>query len=212
MNIGQKEAATQQQYATGCLSMVAFYYLLRIGEYTMKAARNLTKQTVPFKLEDATFFKKNAQGQLKQLPRSAPVEEILSADGATLKLDNQKNGWKGVCMYQESTGEGINNPVKVLVRQYIHIWANTSNFSTPLSAYFVDGEQYNLTNKDVSVVLKLAATILEYPAKKGHPNQTSGHPLSPQWWCKCAISVVFFRHTNPKNGVVARGHLQRIYP
>jgi hypothetical protein len=31
----------------------------------------------------------------------------LSADSATLKLDNQKNGWKGVCVHQEKNGEGL---------------------------------------------------------------------------------------------------------
>ncbi|KAL7460134.1 hypothetical protein ACHAXS_000599 [Conticribra weissflogii] len=149
--------------------MVAFYYLLRIGEYTMKATQNMTKQTVLFKLEDTTFFKKNAQGQLKQLPRLALVDKILLADGATLKLDNQKNGWKGVCVYQESTGDKINNPVKALARQYVHIRTHTSDFSSPLSAYFVDGKHYDLTNKDVSAALKLAATLLEYPTNKGIP-------------------------------------------
>jgi hypothetical protein len=39
--------------------MIAFYYLLQVGEYTVKGSRNNTKQTVQFKYEDVTFFKKN---------------------------------------------------------------------------------------------------------------------------------------------------------
>lgn len=149
--------------------MVAFYYLLGIGEYSMKAVRNTTKQTVPFKLEDCTFFKKDQHGQLKQLPQNAPAEQLLPANSATLKLDNQKNGWKGVCIHQESTGDEINNPVKALACHYIHIQQHTSNFKTPLSAYYVDGVQHHLTDKDVSAALKLAAIILEYPERKGIP-------------------------------------------
>ena len=42
---------------------------------------------------------------MRQLPINSLDIEILSADGATLKLDNQKNGWKGVCVYQEHNGD-----------------------------------------------------------------------------------------------------------
>ena len=90
--------------------MTAFYYLLRVGEYTIKGSRNNTKQTVQFKYEDITFFKKN-NGELRCLPRDAPAHLISSANGATLKLDNQKNGWKGVCVYHESNGEASHCPV-----------------------------------------------------------------------------------------------------
>jgi len=72
--------------------MVAFYYLLRVGKYTVKGLRNNTKQTVQVKYEDITFFKKNNHGELRCLPWDAPAHLISSANGATLKLDNQKNG------------------------------------------------------------------------------------------------------------------------
>ncbi len=52
------------QRATADLTMIAFYYLLRVGEYTVKGSRNNTKQTVQFKYEDVSFFKKNTCGQL----------------------------------------------------------------------------------------------------------------------------------------------------
>ncbi len=51
------------------LTLIAFYYLLRIGEYTMKGKQNNMKQTVQFKYEDITFFKKNSSGQLRCLSR-----------------------------------------------------------------------------------------------------------------------------------------------
>ncbi len=63
------------------------------------------KQTVQFKVEDVTFFKTDKHGTLHCLPRNAPVSLIMTAESATLKLDNQKNGWKGVCVHQEANGE-----------------------------------------------------------------------------------------------------------
>jgi hypothetical protein len=111
---GLVSTATSLDRAIGDLSLIAFYYLFRIGEYTVKGNRNNTKQTIQFKYKDVTFFKKNRAGQLRCLPRNAPAHLIATADGTTLKLDNQKNGWKGVCIYQEANGKEYLCPVRAL--------------------------------------------------------------------------------------------------
>ena len=72
-----------------------------------------------FKLEDTMFFCQDAKIHLHQLPIHALDEEILSADGATLKLDNQKNGWKGVCVYQKHNGDEKFRPVRELDRRCV---------------------------------------------------------------------------------------------
>ena len=118
---GRNSSSTPLDQAIGDLTLIAFYYLLRIGEYTVKGKRNKTKQTVQFKYEDITFFKKNAAGKLRCLPCNAAPSLILTADGATMKLDNQKNGWKGVCVYHEASGKDYLCPVRSLGRRYIHI-------------------------------------------------------------------------------------------
>ena len=58
----------------------------------VKVQRNKTKQTVQFKLEDVMFFCWGAKGCLRQLLTNALDEDIFSAEGVTLKLDNHKNG------------------------------------------------------------------------------------------------------------------------
>jgi hypothetical protein len=78
--------------AVGDLTLIAFYHLLCMGEYIVKGTRNKSKQTVQFKLEDITFFHWNETGQLWCLPRDAPFDLLLGAEGACLKHDNQKNG------------------------------------------------------------------------------------------------------------------------
>jgi hypothetical protein len=65
---GRTATATTLDQAVGDLELIAFYYLLRIGEYTVKGSWNETKQTVQFKYEDVTFFRKNRAGQLRCLP------------------------------------------------------------------------------------------------------------------------------------------------
>jgi hypothetical protein len=57
VDLGYGKGRTPHSQAIGDLALIAFYYLLRIGEYTIKSKHNNTKQTVQFKLEDVQFFK-----------------------------------------------------------------------------------------------------------------------------------------------------------
>jgi hypothetical protein len=96
--MGYGKSGSTRAKAIGDLLLIAFYYLLCIGKYTVKGKRNNKKQTVQFKLEDViTFFKKNKVGTLVCLPRTAPASVVMAADSATLKLDNQKK-WVERCV------------------------------------------------------------------------------------------------------------------
>jgi hypothetical protein len=134
VEMGYGKSGLPHAQAIGDLSLIVFYYLLRIGEYTVKGKRNNTKQTVQFKLEDVTFFKKNKAGTLVCLPTTAPASIVMLADSALLKLDNQKNGWKSVCVHQEANG-----PVHALVRRVLHLRKNNVDGKTFLSAFFCEG-------------------------------------------------------------------------
>ena len=48
------------------------------------------------------FFRRDAKGHLRKLPRNALDEEIFSADGATLKQDNNKMDGKE-CVFTKNT-------------------------------------------------------------------------------------------------------------
>ena len=137
--VAQENDANELDKAIGDLALIAFYYLLRVGEYTIKGHRNNSKQTVQFRVQDVTFFRKDHNGTLRQLSRFAPCADILTADSATLKLDNQKNGWKGVCIHQECNGDPHHCPVQALGRRITHLRQNTSDSSTYLSAFFIAG-------------------------------------------------------------------------
>ena len=167
--VGQLPDANELDKAIGDLTIIAFYYLLRVGEYTVKGHRNNTKQTVQFRVQDVTFFRRDANGTLRQLSRLAPHADIVAADSATLKLDNQKNGWKGVCIHQETNGDPVHCPVRALGRRIVHIRQNTTDASTFLSSFFVGPTQFDVTDKDIRASLKQAATALQYPELKGIP-------------------------------------------
>ena len=109
-----EDDAGKGRKAIANLTLIAFYFLLRVGEYTCRHKRNNEKQTMQFRTKDVTFFKGVKQGQLWQLNRDATSDKIMEADSCTLKLLNQKNGWRGVCINQHTNGNPIMCPVKVI--------------------------------------------------------------------------------------------------
>jgi hypothetical protein len=95
IKMGYGKLGSIQLQAVGDLALIAFYYLLHIGKYTVKHQRDRTKrtkkQTIQFKLEDVIFFKTDKNGILWCLPCNALHSLIMTAKSAMLKLDNQKN-------------------------------------------------------------------------------------------------------------------------
>ena len=71
VQLGLSPEARELDWVIGDLTMIACYYLLRIGEYTTKGTHNNSKQTEEFKMGDITFFAKDNQGNLRCLPRDA---------------------------------------------------------------------------------------------------------------------------------------------
>ena len=85
---------------------------------------------------DVIFFKKDKFNRLRLLKPKATDEEIMSADGATLRLSDQKNGHKGACIHQQHNKDRYFSPVRALGRRYCHIRRHTKDPQTFISAYF----------------------------------------------------------------------------
>lgn len=165
-----RPTATEHDRATADLILIAFYYLLRVGEYTVKSTQNSTKRTVQFRLKDVTFFSKDSNNITRQLARTSEPHTILTAQSATLKLENQKNGWKGVCIHQEANGDDYLCPVKALGRRVVHLHNNAATPDTLLSTFYpAPTEPAQVTDKSVRAALKLAGVALEYLERKGIP-------------------------------------------
>ena len=77
---------------------MAFFFLLRVGEYTRPHDRVVTR-TVQFRVCDVRFW----QGQTLLSPHSDPAT-LAAASSVTLTVDNQKNGQRGDTVHQEASG------------------------------------------------------------------------------------------------------------
>jgi hypothetical protein len=149
------QASTQQKYVTiGALGLIAFYYLLRVGEYTTKDARQ-NGRTVQFRVQDITFRR---QGNI--IPNTAGMKALSTADEATMHISNQKNGTRGQLVHHEGF-EGPDCPVKALTRQVGHIMQHTNDQSNIISTYFDDqGYKHFVNSNDMNTAVKEAVTHL----------------------------------------------------
>ena len=80
-----------------------------------------------------------------------------------MKSDNQKNGWKGVCVNHEANGDPYFCPVRALGWRCIHILDHSSEPKTYLSAYWVGKKRADVTDQDMRDGIKQAAAEPDYP-------------------------------------------------
>jgi len=95
--------------AIGELTLIAFYFLLRVGEYTYHGKG--IRRTQQFRLCDLKFFTKGHQIQPGQLPTLAGIIDLVS-----MTIDNQKNGHQGQTLSHHAlTDNNLCCPVRALV-------------------------------------------------------------------------------------------------
>jgi hypothetical protein len=75
-----------KRWVTADLVMVAYFFLLRVREYTPTTPKNgSAKQTIPLWKQDITFWHNT-----HTIPTDSPVKWLQQADGVIINLANQK--------------------------------------------------------------------------------------------------------------------------
>jgi hypothetical protein len=163
--------------ATGQLVIIAFYYLLRVGEYTKP--RTITRNTVrvsatrtkQFRYNNVGFFNKN-----EVISRKMPLSSLLQCDSATLKISNQKNGRMGETIHQKSTRSNL-CPIKALAHRIDHINAHNGGDDRLLCDYFDNGEWHSIRSNDVIQMVRAAAKSLRLDKQGIDPDLIGAHSL-----------------------------------
>jgi hypothetical protein len=96
------------------LVIIAFFYLLRVGEYTMPHCAR-TKRTFPLWDCDIRLW---YQGKI--IPHLVGLQALLQADSATITIAHTKNGTKGAVVHHDAIG-GLISPVVALARHVANI-------------------------------------------------------------------------------------------
>ena len=117
-----QHASSQQIKAVADMIIIAFFFLLRPGEYT-------DNDYNPFRLDDVQLF--IGQNRLNLL--SATDAQLLQTRFASLTFTDQKNGVRGKVIGHARSGDPFLCPVKAIVRRIIYLCANAAAPNTPLS-------------------------------------------------------------------------------
>jgi hypothetical protein len=162
--------------AVGDLTLIAFYYLLRSGEYTKprKVLRNgkmvHATRTRQFQIKDIGFWK---NGQI--LPRKSPLALLLAADSCTLKISNQKNGRTGQTLHHESTGS--NGAVAALARRVHHVLSNGGNGDNLLCDVCINNIWHSVESPEIVAAVRTAAKALNLQKQGIDPDIIGAHSL-----------------------------------
>lgn len=154
--------------AVADLITIAFFFLLRPGEYAMPTSKTKTR-TVQFRRQDVRFFK---AGEV--IPHHASLATLRQADSARLYIDNQKNGQRGSTMHHTATADSF-CPVKALANR-VHTLYSVAPADASLPISFVPNASH-VTATDITRAVR-ESVVLGGLLNCGYsPTRVSAHSL-----------------------------------
>ena len=146
--------STAHAQTIGDLITIAFFFLLRVGEYTKPRRTRVNgvwksaTRTKQFTVENVGFFKND-----KNVSRKATLKDLLSCDSVTLRISNQKNGRMGQTMHVKAIKNSRHCPVKALARRVYYILSNGGSDKTLLCDY-LDKENSTWKSVEAKEIIK----------------------------------------------------------
>jgi hypothetical protein len=137
--------------ATADMIILAFFFLLRPGEYTANRS-----DTSPFRLQDVQFF----IGETRLNAMDSSLDLIAQATFATLTFTTQKNGVCGEVIGHACSGDLYLCHVLALIRRVTHLQQNHALADTPLATGFQDLIPVAILPSHITETLRAAVQLL----------------------------------------------------
>ena len=131
--------------------IIAFFYLLRPGEYT-----DSPSDTTPFCLADVQL----AIGQRRLDLRLSSPAELEQSRQASLTFTTQKNGVENEVIRLGRSGDPYLCPVLAIQRRVLHLRENGAPPSTPLARVYTTTGVASIKPCDITATLRKAVTFL----------------------------------------------------
>jgi hypothetical protein len=152
------------------LVIIAFFYLLRVGEYTTPHCTR-TKRTIPLRDCDIRLW---YQGKI--IPHSAGLQALLQANSATISIAHTKNGTKGAVVHHDAIG-GLICPVVALAHCVANIQQANSITCQLNAVYSASGQRSQVSDRDIGIAVRWGATC-DCLLTQGYTlNRISSHSL-----------------------------------
>ena len=137
--------------AIAAMVVLAFFFLLRPGEYTSGSS-----ESTPFTLADVQMF----IGSVRLDHMTCPYAMLHRSTFTSLEFTNQKNGIRGEVIGLGRSGSRIFCPVHIVADRIIHLRMNNAPPGTPLSHFYHRGKWCWVTPADVTAILRNAVVVL----------------------------------------------------
>lgn len=137
--------------AVADMIIIAFFFLLRPGEYT-----DSPSDTTPFTFGDVQLF----HGSQRLNLVSATDNELLNASSASLTFTTQKNGVQGEVIKLGRSGHNFCCPTLAIIRRVLHLRAHGAPPSAPLARVFTPKGTCSVTPKLITTHLRNTVNFL----------------------------------------------------
>jgi hypothetical protein len=145
--------ATESRKAIRDLVILAYYFLMRPGEYCTSTGEDASH---PFHLDELELWR----GAIRFPLTTATDHDLLTATFSMLVFSDQKNANRGEKVGHATSGDNIFCPVRALARRVIHLRRNMAPAHTPIHCYYEQfrGRQLRIPATSINLLLKQAAT------------------------------------------------------
>ena len=172
-HLAHHSGTTPLRQAIGDLALIAFYFLLRVGEYTYHKESD-RRRTQQFRVDDVTMW----HGNTRLSHKASTPYLYKKCTSITLSISNQKNGKRNQTIHQESL-HTKNCPNRAVIRRVKHIQAHTTNTDEIIGTYFANksapGKQ--VTPDQMNKAVKRAVTDLRLDINGLHATHVGSHSL-----------------------------------
>jgi hypothetical protein len=145
--------ATERQRAVADLAIMAFFFLLRPGEYCKSGPDT---ESHPFRLQDVTF----CIGDANYNAATAPLDRIRQADYTALYFTTQKNGVRGEAIGHGASGHPTACPLRVIRRRVLYLRSLGAPPDTPLCAVLERNRWRLVPSTAITAALRASCTAI----------------------------------------------------
>lgn len=133
------------------LTLLAFFFLCRPGEYTCPSA--IDTRSAPFRLLDVTFY----AGERECPAATASFADIRASTAVYLIYTDQKNCVRGERIGHCRSGDPMACPVIVIGRRVLHLRTHNAPSDTPLYMVFFQQQWRAVRSNSITQALRVAA-------------------------------------------------------
>jgi hypothetical protein len=155
-DIMQHEGASidPKDRAAADLVVIAFFFLLRVGEYTPPSGMRRTR-TTQIRRKDLQFWKMQPNGLACRLSHLSTLAILLQADAVTITLDNQKNGQRDATLHHDALKSHPLCPVQACARRFVQ--ARTSDPMNANAIISLYAAHQHVTAKHMAAIIQQGA-------------------------------------------------------